>query len=441
MTIKTLKERVARAIDEHSEQILEASRKIFSQPELGYKEHHTTQIAIDLFESLGLEVESPIAVTGCRTVLNPHQSGPSVAILAELDAIMVHEHPLADPSGVVHACGHNIQMGGLFGAVIALVVSGVLEHLDGRVVVMTTPAEEFVELEYRQQLREAGEIEFFGGKQELIKRGYFEDIDISMMFHALDLGEKAALVGPVSNGFIGKKVRYIGKSSHAGSAPEEGINALNAATLGMMNIQAQRETFKDRDRVRVHPIITKGGDIVNVIPSDVRMEAYVRARTIEGMIDANEKVNRALKAGAYAVGADIEITEIPGYLPILRTDSLDELFKQNVEALGFAGEVIDGGDFTGSFDFGDLSHLMPALHPMIGGVRGALHTKEFAVIDEQKAILMPAKAMAFTIIDLLFDHAAQAEAILESFTPLMNRESYLQFMQQISKTISERHMS
>ena len=123
---------------------------------------------------------------------------------------------------------------------------------------MAVPAEEFVELEYRESLRKKGQISYFGGKQELIHRGYFDDVDMSIMFHALDMGENKALIGPVSNGFIGKKVRFTGKESHAGSAPELGVNALNAATLAMMNIQVQRETFKDSDRVRVHPIITKG---------------------------------------------------------------------------------------------------------------------------------------------------------------------------------------
>lgn len=255
------------------------------------------------------------------------------------------------------------------------------------------------------------------------------------MFHALDLGENKALIGPESNGFIGKKVKFIGKESHAGSAPEEGINALNAAMLAMNNIHAQRETFKDSDRVRVHPIITKGGDIVNVVPADVRMESYVRARTVEGMLDSNTKVNRALKAGAMAVGAEIEITEIPGYLPILRYENMDEIFKGNLEELGLAGKIVEGGDFTGSFDFGDVSHLMPTLHPMIGGIRGSLHTREFQITDEELAYIVPAKAMAMTVVDLLFDGAKGAKDILADFKPVMTKDEYLKFMESNDKII------
>ncbi len=435
MNKQELKSRIIKAIDTNRDSIIKAGRDIYSTPELGYKEVESTKTAVNFLRALGLEVEENIAVTGCRARLNEDAAGPKVAILGELDSVAVADHPDAAENGNMHACGHNIQMGGLLGAALGLVKSGVLKDLDGKVDIMATPAEEFIELEYRENLRKEGKITYFGGKQELIKKGAFDDVDMSMMFHALDLGEDKALIGPVSNGFIGKKVKFIGKESHAGSAPEEGINALNAAMLAMNNIHAQRETFKDSDRVRVHPIITKGGDIVNVVPADVRMESYVRARTVEGMLDSNTKVNRALKAGAMAVGAEIEITEIPGYLPILRYENMDEIFKGNLEELGLAGKIVEGGDFTGSFDFGDVSHLMPTLHPMIGGIKGSLHTREFQIIDEDLAYIVPAKAMAMTVVDLLFDGAKDAKGILADFKPVMTKDEYLEFMESNDKII------
>ena len=435
MNKQDLKNRIIEAIDGNRDAIIRAGREIYSTPELGYKEVESTKTAVNFLKDLGLEVEENIAVTGCRARLNEEAAGPKVAILGELDSVAVADHPDAAENGNMHACGHNIQMGGLLGAALGLVKSGVLKELDGKVDIMATPAEEFIELEYRESLRKEGKITYFGGKQELIKKGAFDDVDMSMMFHALDLGENKALIGPVSNGFIGKKVKFIGKESHAGSAPEEGINALNAAMLAMNNIHAQRETFRDSDRVRVHPIITKGGDIVNVVPADVRMESYVRARTVEGMLDSNVKVNRALKAGAMAVGADLEITEIPGYLPILRYENMDEIFKGNLEGLGLAGKIVEGGDFTGSFDFGDVSHLMPTLHPMIGGIKGSLHTREFQITDEELAYIVPAKAMAMTVVDLLYDNAKGANDILAGFKPVMTKDEYLEFMESNDKII------
>lgn len=441
MSVSALKRKVIEAVDSSRDTILELGKDIFDHPELGYREERTTARASEYLEGLGLEVERDIAVTGCRSLLNAASEGPTIALLGELDAIVVPDHALADDQGRIHACGHNIQLAGLMGAVTGLVKSGILPELKGRISVMGTPAEEFVELEYRERLRKEGRIRYFGGKQELIARGYFDDVDMSLMFHSLDLQGKKALVGPESNGFIGKNIRFTGRAAHAGSAPEDGINALNAASLAMMNIHAQRETFRDRDRVRVHPIVTKGGDIVNVVPHDVRMESYVRARTIEGMKDANEKVNRAIEAGALAVGADVEISDIPGYMPIRRYRELDDLYSGNMRLLGCGEEdLIDGGDFTGSFDFGDVSQLMPTLHPMMGGISGALHSCDYRISDPEAAYLLPAKALALTVVDLLAEDAAGAKSVLKDFKTPMTKREYLEFMEGNDRRIRRRNM-
>lgn len=430
---------VISAIDAHKDAIIEVGEIIYRNPELGYKEWKTTEAVSKFLKGLHLQVEEHIAVTGCRSRLNQDKTGPCIALLGELDAITVADHPEALPSGAVHACGHNIQIAGLLGAVSGLVASGSLPHLDGSIDVLAVPAEEFIELDFRDKLRESGEITFFGGKQELIYKGYFDHVDISMMFHSLDLGEAKALLSPQSNGFIGKKVTYTGKASHAASAPEEGINALNAAMLGMMNIHAQRETFKEKDRVRVHPIITKGGDIVNVVPQDVRLEACVRARTIDAMIGANNKVHRALQAGAMAVGAEVEISDIPGYLPLVSYQNLDSVFQENLEDLGYSNAIMQGGDFTGSFDFGDLSQIMPAIHPMIGGVQGTIHAKDFCIVDKEVAYILPAKAMALTVVDLLWNKAKLANHILDTTSPPLTKSSYLQLMQKFSQSSMYKH--
>ena len=437
MNKNELKERVVAAIEENKDIIIAAGRKIYSNPEFGYKEFETTKTVSDFFKNeLGLEVEEKIAYTGCRARINEDKSGPKVAILGELDGISCSEHPDANSIGASHTCGHNVQIAGMLGAAVGLIKSGVFKELDGKVDFIATPAEEFIELAYRSKLKADGHIKYFGGKQELIRKGAFDDVDMSIMFHVLDTGDKKVLVGPESNGFIGKEVKFIGKEAHAGSAPYEGINALNAAMLAINNVNAQRETFKEADRVRFHPIITKGGDIVNVVPADVRMESYVRARTIDSMIDANKKVNRALIAGAMAVGAEIEITELPGYLPILKHDDMENVLRENLHYIGLTDEdIIDGGDFTGSFDFGDVSHIIPTLHPMFGGVKGALHTRGYSIVDEEYAYLAPAKSMALTVVDLLFDEAKTGKEILKNFKPVMTKEEYLAFMESNDKTI------
>jgi metal-dependent amidase/aminoacylase/carboxypeptidase family protein len=249
-----------------------------------------------------------------------------------------------------------------------------------------------------------------------------------LMFHVLDLSPKVALLWPRSNAFISKQVKFIGKSAHAGSAPELGVNALQAANLAIMNINAQRDTFRDTDHVRVHYIITKGGDIVNVVPADVRMEITVRANNLPALENAEMKVDRSLRAGAMALGAQVEIENIPGYLPILEERTLKDLCKDNLKLLGYQEEIQDSGDFGGSFDFGDLTHLMPGLHPLFGGVSGSLHTAGFRMTDEGKAVLLPAKTLATMVVDLLADHAVKAKEIIASHKPAMRKEEYLKYL-------------
>ncbi|GAA0786667.1 amidohydrolase [Hathewaya limosa] len=432
MDIKELKQRVINAIDDNKKKIIEIGREIYANPELGYQEINTTKKVSEVLKNLGCDVEENIAVTGCRARIG-ESNKPRIAIMGELDCIRCYDHKDAKDGGKMHGCGHNIQIAGLIGCAMGLISSGALKELDANVDFIASPSEEFIEIEYREKLRENGTIEFFGGKQELIKRGYFDDVDMAMMFHSFDLGENKGQIGTVSNGFIGKKIKFIGKASHAGSAPENGINALNAAMLALNNIQAQRETFKEEDKIRVHYIMTKGGDVVNVIPAEVVMEFYVRARNVEAMINANKKVDRAIKAGAMAMGASVEIIDIPGYFPILNYKELDKIFKNNLEELGFIGKIVEKCDFTGSFDFGDLSQIMPTLHPMMGGIKGSLHSKDYEIVDEDLAYISSAKAMAMTAIDLLYNDSEKVKYILDISKPPMKKEEYLTYMRNIKK--------
>jgi len=430
-----LKQQVVRAIDEHRDEIIEIGEQIFKNPELGFKEHKTSALVKDVFKKLGLPYEENLAITGVKALAKGKNHDIKVAIMGELDAVVSPAHPCADPvTGAAHACGHNAQIAAMLGAAMGLVFGDVLDKLSGDVAFMAVPAEEYVELEFREKLRDEGKITFFGGKQEFIKIGAFDDIDMAMMVHSTGgVEEKKAFVYGGAIGFIGKTIRYKGKEAHAGAEPDKGINALNAAMLGLMAIHVQRETFRDEDQVRVHPIITKGGDLVNIVPADVRLETYVRAKTIDAVVGANEKVNRALKAGAYAVGAEVEINEIPGYLPLQQEPTLGYLFAENIQ--GFIGKenIIEGVDLTGSTDAGDVSHIIPTLHPTVGGFAGNAHSKDFKIVDPEMAYIIPAKAMALTVVDLLFDEAKLAKEIKSKFKPSFTKESYLKFWDELIK--------
>ncbi|MGI6620490.1 MAG: amidohydrolase [Bacillota bacterium] len=433
MKKEDLKRQVLEQIDKHSHKIIELGHKIMANPELGYKEFKTSAMVRESLLDLGLEVTEGLAITGVAGVLSSERSGPHVCIMGELDAVVCPGHPYADPiTGAAHACGHNGQVASMVGAAMGLVYSGAIEHLSGKVTFLGVPAEEYVEVEYRQNLRKQGKIRFLGGKQELLARGFFDDIDTAMMVHMASLkpGTKV-VVGGTSNGFIGKLVRYKGKEAHAGGSPHMGINALNAAILGLMAVHMQRETFKDDDHIRVHPIITKGGDLVNVIPADVRIETYVRGKTLEAIQDANRKVTRALRAGADAVGARVEIADIPGYLPRLSNDMLDKVFRENAERLVGEDMVDSGTHGTGSSDMGDIMHLIPAIHPSCGGAKGTAHSEEFVVDDPDTAYVLPAKLLALTAVDVLWDDAALGREIIDNFKPLMTKQEYMDVWEQL----------
>lgn len=428
MASADLKGSVCSTIEENASKIIGIGQMIWDNPELGFKEFKTAQLVAETFQSLGIPFRTGIAITGVVATLDTGRPGPHVAIMGELDSLNIPGAPHADPvTGAAHSCGHNAQIAEMLGVAIGLKTSGVWKELAGKITFMAVPAEEYVEIEYRNELRRQGKIEFLGGKQEFIRLGEFDQIDAAMIVHLSNrrTDEPNVSVGGTSNGFFGKLIRYAGRPSHAAGAPDKGINALNAAMLGMMGINALRETFRDEDHIRVHPIITRGGDLVNIIPADVRMETYVRGKTVEAIIAANKKVNRALRAGGAALDAEVEITEIPGYLPQIPNSELSDLFRANALALLGDHSVKNAGHGAGSSDVGDVSHLLPTIQPTFGSVEGRFHGEDFVIVDPQMAYIEPAKAMAMTVVDLLADGGHKGRALREAFKPLYTKETYL----------------
>ena len=431
MDIYELKKKCLEEIDKNKEKIIEAGKKIYSNPELGYKEVLSTKVASNFLKDLGIDVIENIAITGCLGQVNSKKNGPKIAVMGELDSIICPDHKDSNDIGNMHCCGHNIQVAGMLGCALGIIKSGVLEFLDGKIDFMAVPAEECIDLDFRKKLQSDSKIKYFGGKQELLYRGYFDDVDMSMMFHALNFeNNKNCVLKSYTNGFIVKSITFIGKSSHSGISPHLGVNAYTMSTLATNNINAQRDTFRDEDKVRISSIITHGGDVVNVVPSKVTMEAIVRASTVEAMSDANEKVNRAIKAAAFALGGKVIIEDSIGFLPLDSDNNMDAVFRKNfVELVGGNDSSIEDVILTaGSTDFGDISQIMPCIHPWVGGVSGALHTKDYFVSDEEFAYILPAKAMALTLIDLLSDGAKLANNIISNFRPKFNKEEYLEFM-------------
>ena len=193
----------------------------------------------------------------------------------------------------------------------------------------------------------------------------------------------------------------------------------------MSAINAQRETFADQDCVRVHPIITKGGDLVNIIPAEVTMETYVRAKTADAILDASHKVDRSLRGAAIAMGCQVEIDTVPGNLPLRNDPVLSEIFKENAGQLFGADQYRDYGHSGGSTDAGDLSQIMPVLHPMMTGAAGTHHQTDWCIADHEAGYVAPAKTMAMMAVDLLAGDGSQAREVLDRFDPAMTKDQYL----------------
>jgi amidohydrolase len=431
-----LKRAVCAAIDRHADTIIDLGETILRNPETGFNEAKTAAIVAERLTALGLAPRTGLALTGVKGRLAGRKLGPRLAIVGELDSLRTSDHPLADPAtGAAHSCGHNAQIAGMLGAAIGLSDGKVAEQLAGELVFFAVPAEEFIDVEERLKRKERGEIEFLLGKPELLAKGHFDDIDMAMMIHvgSHDAMTKRSFIADSSNGALVKQIRFMGRASHAGGAPQLGINALSAAQIALNAIHCQRETFWDKDTIRIHPIITKGGDAVSVVPAEVTMETFVRGGSLEAITDANMKVDRCLRAGAMAMGAEVEISTIPGYLPQRNDRRFGEMFGANVEAMFGPGQFDIGGHRTGSTDMGDIAHLMPVIHPYVASARGKTHGADFRINEPEHGYLTPAKLLAMTAIDLLHGDASPAKEILAKFEPAMTKEAYLAFARGLFK--------
>ena len=427
MNTDEIKRKVSIILENNSEKIIHDGEVIAENPELGFKEHKTSNFIKERFKSLNIPYKENIAITGVRADLKGNDSQCKVAYFAELDALMCPNHPKANPEGLSHVCGHNIQVAVLLGVAEAFVEAGVSKFLDGDIVFIGVPAEELIELGYRRTLKEKGEIEFLTGKQELIFEGVLDDIDMALMSHVQILEDNGKLVTSSStmNGAIAKYVQYKGLASHAGAAPHLGINALNAAILGLQGINALRETFREEDCVRIHPIITKGGTVVNAVPDDVRIESFVRAKKIEVLFDTSKRVDKSFKAGGDAIGAEVKIENIPGYMPLDPNQALNKIFLNNAKKIFGKEKVGEGIHSNGSTDMGDVSQIIPAIHPWIHAVKGKLHGADFQISDPYIAYIQNAKNISWTLIDLLANGAKEGLKIKHNSNCPMTKETWL----------------
>ena len=421
-------------IEKYKDMILEAERYIWAHPETGYREVNTSAYLAERFKELGYDnLVMAGNVPGFYTVVDTGKEGPEVLVLAEMDSLICPNHKECDPkTGYVHACGHHAQCAAMLGIAAALKEEAVLSRLSGRVRLCLVPAEELIEIEYRNELKKQGIIKYFGGKGEFLYRGYFDGVDIAFMVHT----SEGTGVGQGAIGCVAKKVKYKGKSAHAGGSPDLGINALYAATQGLSAANALRETFRENDLIRFHPIITHGGDAVNAIPESVTIESFVRGATFEAMMRENKKINRALCGAAVSMGANVEIEDFPGYAPLKNDKGMLELTK---DAANIAMPEVDFhiGDSVGrgSTDMGELCGLMPVVHPYVAGASGRVHGDDFQISDPYAACVVSAKWQLAMIILLLENDGERAKKIKADYkSQFASKEEYFSYIEGLNSS-------
>ena len=424
-------------VEKHRQKMLDAMDYIWKHPESGYREWNTHSYMKAAFEDMGYSIREAGNIPGFTALVDTGRPGPTVAVFGEMDSLINFDHPACNPeTGAVHSCGHCAQAAALIGLAAALKEPGALDEMSGKILLVAVPAEELIEIEYRLQLRKEGKIRYFGGKPEFLYRGLLDGVDLSFMIHTACQPSHSGSCAAGTNGLVAKTVEFSGVAAHAGSSPHLGVNALYAANLSLNAINALRETFHEKDHIRVHPIITAGGDAVNAIPDRVRMECYVRGATVETIAEANRKVNRAIAASAVAMGAKVRITDIPGYLPRYYGADYREVFRQ---AMGAVLETVNYDNPTwggSSSDMGDITSIMPGIHPHIGGAKGISHGSNYEIADPDTAVVDSAKVQMVALKLLLENGAAQASKIVANYRPVFaSKEAYFAFVDGLAQDV------
>ena len=426
-----IEEKILSIIDAHADEIKAFGRDIWTHAELGYREERTSKKAAELLKQYGVDVQTGLAVTGFKGYLNNKKGeGPTVAIVGEMDALPINNNKDSNPeTGAAHCCGHNAQITGVIGAVMALSDPEVSAALGGNLAIIGAPAEEFVETAYRQGLIDQGIISYGGGKCELIKEGAFSDVDVTVGHHSSNDPVQLQAANGTTNCHINKMVTFNGVSAHAAGSPERGVDAQAAVSLTQYAVDIQRETFRDKDTVRVHSFVSEGANAVNVIADKMTMEFSVRGKNIPALLNANAKVDRAIRAACVATGCGVDNITMPGYMPTVPCPDI----SVTLEAL----EDVSQGKYTieektahgtGTTDFGDVSCIMPLLQFHTGGYGGNMHNPNVCLTDEDLAYVVTAKVFALMAYKLLKNGGEKALKLKAEYQPLMTEAEYVELM-------------
>jgi len=384
-------------VEKHHDEILDFGRELFACPELGFKEVKSNEILTSFFVENGISFKNDIAVTGIRADLG-NGDGYHIGLVADMDAIYVKD---GDKTYPFHSCGHSIQTAVLAWAMKLLKDSGLVEKLGGTVSFIATPAEEFIDFDYREGIRKEGKIQYFSGKQNMIEQGIFDDIDCAISMHIN--GDSGTLfdVNSTLAGFMVKKAVFKGLASHSGAAPHLGRNALHGANLCMSALAYMKDQFPKETGLQLHPVISSCSGSVNIIPEEVVLESYIRANTLEELMLAAEKFDLCAIHSAKALGLECEIKNETGYMPLSQSKEINEVICQHMLEICGDEKIVKNVVSGASGDVGDLGYLIPTVQFGFSGVKGRIHSCNFEIADEENAYIHTIEVVLKTVCDLL----------------------------------------
>jgi amidohydrolase len=373
LEVEKLKLKVKDSVESQKQQLIQLSLNIHDHPELGFKEEKASAWLTTYLEKNGFHVERGIVHLPTAFRATYGKDSPKVALLAEYDAL----------PKIGHGCGHNIIGVSAVGAAVAS--KSTIDRLGGSIVVMGTPGEEG-----------------YGGKIDMVKAGAFKGMDVAMLVHpeVRNMPTEDALAASTL------EAEFFGRPAHAASQPHKGINALDAMILAFTAINSLRQHI--RGDARIHGIITDGGDAPNIVPAHSAAVFLVRAMDNDYLAELKDRVLNCFTGASVASGARLEYRwRDRTYAPLTNNPTLVQLFKQNLESLGRQVETCDARFGLGSTDMGNVSQVVPSIHPTIAIAPRELliHTPEFAAAAASEAghqgLIDAAKAMAMTVVDIL----------------------------------------
>ncbi|MCZ2259881.1 M20/M25/M40 family metallo-hydrolase [Sporosarcina sp. G11-34] len=366
--------------------IKQVADNIFANPELGYKEFKTKKTVYDFLKSVNPEIEiEEFSTTGLKTSLGEDKE-LNFAFISELDAVYAPSHMNADPeTGAAHNCGHYSQVAIGLALYKYLYESKAYESYAYKITFIFVPAEEYLDLNYRESLMRNNEITHYGGKPEAMKLGVFDDIDFAICTHSIggDVTKRSVEINYSLAGFLYKKYKFIGKATHAGFDPFSSKNAYNMSTLFNVALGLGRQQFKDSEMVRINPIVMDSDMSTNVIPNHITVGTDLRGQSVDYIKEVAVKLDDAAKGSAMALQGEVEIETQMGYLPFVQNRYLNEFVKEAYLANDEIEEIIEDNVISAGGDAGDLSFMMPVINISYSGFAGTIHGDDFIDIDPE----------------------------------------------------------